>query len=76
MTRIGDGEVEAEMEVTKELSNSYGTLHGGASATAIDIVGTMALLSKDPKRPGVSVEINASYTSAAKIGEKVRMVGR
>lgn len=73
---IGDGHVEAELPVTTSLSNTYGTLHGGASATAIDIVGTMALLSRDPTKPGVSIEINSSYASAAKIGEKLRVVGR
>ena len=68
--------MEALLPVTTALSNSYGTLHGGASATVIDIVGSMALLSRDPTRPGVSVEINTTYTSAAKVGETVRVVGR
>lgn len=33
------------MVVPKSLTNSYGTLHGGASATLVDILGTMALVS-------------------------------
>ena len=36
----------------------------------------MALLSRDPTRPGVSVEINTSYCAAAKVGEEVKLVGR
>jgi acyl-coenzyme A thioesterase 13 len=53
-----------------------GTLHGGCSATLIDIVGTMCLLTHDPLRPGVSVEINSSYISSAKIGQKILIEGR
>ena len=33
------------------------TLHGGATATLVDVVGTLALLGRDPTRPGISVEM-------------------
>ena len=48
----------------------------GAIATLIDVVGTLALLTKDPKRAGVSVEMNISYMSAAKANQVVKMEGR
>lgn len=35
----------------------------------------MALLSKDPTRAGVSVEINTSYLASVPVGEEVTIVG-
>lgn len=40
MTKVGHGEVEATLPVSKALTNSYGTLHGGAASTIVDIAGT------------------------------------
>ena len=73
---IGDGVVKCTMPVTKEVSNVFNTLHGGATSTLIDVVGTMAVLSKDPVRPGVSVELNTSFVSAAKVGSEITCEGR
>jgi acyl-coenzyme A thioesterase 13 len=73
---IGDGVVKCTMPVTKEVSNVFNTLHGGATSTLIDVVGTMAVLSKDPVRPGVSVELNTSFVSAAKVGSVITCEGR
>ena len=73
---IGDGFVQCEVEVTPELSNSYATLHGGAISTIVDVVGTMALLTKDHSRAGVSVEINCCFLNAAKVGETVSVTGK
>ena len=36
----------------------------------------MALLTKDPHRAGVSIEMNTSFLSAASKGDKLRVVGR
>jgi uncharacterized protein (TIGR00369 family) len=60
------GDVETTMVVDQKVENSYGTLHGGAIATLVDIVGTLALLAKDNKRGGVTVDLNVSYTAAIK----------
>ena len=54
---IGDGQVACSLTVNEELSNNYGTLHGGATSTIVDIVGTMALLATDPTRAGVSIAL-------------------
>lgn len=70
------GTVTCELVVDTGLQNTYGTLHGGAIATIVDVVGTMALLAKDHLRAGVSVEMNISYLAAAKAGEKVLIHGR
>ena len=78
VTRVDEaaGEVEAEFEVEEGLQNAYETLHGGAAATLVDVVGTMALLARDPARAGVSVELSVAYVAAARAGETVRCLGR
>ena len=38
-------------------------------------VGTMALLSRDAGRPGVSIEMSQTFCAAAKVGERVTVVG-
>lgn len=35
----------------------------------------MALLTLDPLRAGVSIDLNVTFVAAAKVGEKVRIVG-
>ena len=74
-TKIGKDGVECTIQVTPGLTNNFGTLHGGATATLIDVVGTLALLGRDPMRPGVSVEMNQSVGAAAKEGETLHCYG-
>ena len=73
---IKDGFVRCTMPVETPTSNFYNTLHGGAAATLVDIVGTMAILTKDPLRAGVTVELNCSYMNAAKLGSDVIVEGK
>lgn len=75
ITTIGGGSVELTLEVNDGLANNFGTLHGGAIATIVDVVGTLALLSVDPHRAGVSVEMNQSFCAAAKVGDKLALTG-
>ena len=72
---IGVEGARCELTVTRSIANNFGTLHGGAASTLVDVVGTLALLGRDPTRPGVSVEMNQSFTSAAKVGQRVLAVG-
>jgi acyl-coenzyme A thioesterase 13 len=72
---VGSGKVTCSLVVAASHSNSYGTLHGGCTATMVDIVGTMAALCVDPLRPGVSVDMHISYLAAARVGERVTIVG-
>ena len=74
-TKIGPDGVECELTVSRELSNNFGTLHGGTTALLVDVVGTLALLGRDPKRPGVSVEMNQSFLAAAREGERLTIAG-
>ena len=70
------GRVVCVLPVTPGVQNAYGTLHGGCVATLVDVVGTMALLAADPKRPGVSVDMSVSFVAAAKAGSEVVVEGR
>jgi len=71
---IGPGKLIAAMVVEKHNLNMAETLHGGATATLIDVCMGMACFSK-----GVSVvtgNINISYLEAGKIGDKIIAVGQ
>ncbi|CAL1147083.1 unnamed protein product [Cladocopium goreaui] len=73
--KVEDGHVECKVLVTEAMQNSYGTMHGGCTATIVDVLGTMALLTKDSQRPGVSVEMSQSFLAPAKGGEVVFATG-
>ncbi|XP_055988496.1 acyl-coenzyme A thioesterase 13 [Sorex fumeus] len=65
------GKVVCELKVEEEHTNKMGTLHGGLTATLVDNISTLALLCTDRGLPGVSVDMNITYMSPAKIGEDV-----
>lgn len=65
------GHVVCEMPVCEEHTNRGGTLHGGLTATLVDVVSTTALLSTERAAPGVSVDMNITYMSAARVGEEL-----
>uniref|UniRef100_A0A2I3HBK3 Acyl-coenzyme A thioesterase 13 n=1 Tax=Nomascus leucogenys TaxID=61853 RepID=A0A2I3HBK3_NOMLE len=65
------GKVICEMKVEEEHTNAIGTLHGGLTATLVDNVSTMALLCTERGAPGVSVDMNITYMSPAKLGEDI-----
>ena len=72
---IGPTGVHCMLTVTESLANNFGTLHGGAVSTLVDVAGTLALLGRDPTRPGVSVEMNQSFCSGAQIGQTLSVHG-
>lgn len=76
VVHVGADKVVVELVVHQGLANAYGTLHGGATCTIVDVVSTMALLAIDPLRAGVSVDLNCSFLSAAKVGEKIVIEAR
>ncbi|XP_008691154.1 acyl-coenzyme A thioesterase 13 [Ursus americanus] len=63
------GKVICEMKVEEVHTNKYGTLHGGMTATLVDNISTMALMCTERGAPGVSVDMNITYMSPAKVGE-------
>ncbi|XP_022602958.1 acyl-coenzyme A thioesterase 13 [Seriola lalandi dorsalis] len=65
------GKVVCEMRVEEEHTNRGGTLHGGLTATLVDVISTMAIMYSERGAPGVSVDMNITYMNAAKMGEDV-----
>ncbi|KAM3857860.1 acyl-coenzyme A thioesterase 13 [Diretmus argenteus] len=65
------GKVVCEMKVEEEHTNRGGTLHGGLTATLVDVISTTAIMYSERGAPGVSVDMNITYMNAAKIGEDV-----
>lgn len=65
----GNGQCVAEMVVEKEHTNGFGTLHGGFTASAVDLFSSLAVMThprvvenidSTPSR-SVSVDIHVSY---------------
>ncbi len=48
--KVEEGKVTCSLVVDSTVCNSYGTLHGGASATLVDIAGTISLLTLNPQK--------------------------
>ncbi|XP_059965094.1 acyl-coenzyme A thioesterase 13 isoform X2 [Mesoplodon densirostris] len=65
------GKVICEVKVEEQHTNKMGTLHGGMTATLVDAVSTYALLCTERGAPGVSVDMNITYMSPAKMGEDI-----
>ena len=60
MVSGGGGKCQCEMTVTEDHLNRGGTLHGGMSATLVDVVSTMALMTTGEGNPGVSVDLSVA----------------
>lgn len=56
----GNGCCKCKLTVSEEHTNTGGTLHGGMTATMVDTISTMALLTTKPYSPGVSVDLSVS----------------
>ena len=66
-----EGSVKVEFDVLEEHTNSMGTLHGGLTASLIDLVTTTAILSSKRSEKGVSVDLHVIYMAPAKIGDTI-----
>lgn len=55
------GKVVCEMRVEEEHTNRGGTLHGGLTATLVDVISTMAIMYTERGAPGVSVDMNITW---------------
>ncbi|XP_078433968.1 thioesterase superfamily protein [Wolffia australiana] len=71
--RIEPGRVLCSMKVPPRLVNEFNTLHGGATMSLVDILGSAAILTMSHTTTGVSVEINVSYVSSARTGEEIEI---
>lgn len=73
---IEPGRVVCSMKVPPRLLNGGNFLHGGATATLVDLVGTAAMCTAGAPASGVSVEINVSYLDAAFADEEIEIEAR
>ncbi|KAI4336433.1 hypothetical protein L6164_014962 [Bauhinia variegata] len=64
------------MKVPTRFLNCGNSLHGGATATLVDLVGSASISTIGSPRTGVSVEINVSYLDAAYVDEDIEIEGR
>ncbi|KZV22815.1 acyl-coenzyme A thioesterase 13 [Dorcoceras hygrometricum] len=67
------GRVLCSFVVPPRLLNTGNSLHGGATATLVDIVGSAAIFTMGAPTTGVSVEINVSYLDGAFVGEEIEI---
>ncbi|KAM1422401.1 hypothetical protein ACFX2I_004538 [Malus domestica] len=70
------GRIVCSFKVPPRLLNGGNFMHGGATATLVDLIGSAALLSSGALNVGVSVEINVSYLDSAYPGEDVEIESR
>lgn len=69
---VEGGKARVRLPVSEAVQNLNGALHGGAVATLVDVVGTLAIMSADRDgRPGVSTDLNVSWFSPAPGGATV-----
>eukprot|EP00900_Chrysochromulina_parva_P010866 jgi/Chrpa1/19781/Chrysochromulina_OHIO_Genome00025071-RA len=59
------------LDVTGAHTNSFHTLHGGCSASLVDVLGTAAVAFDDPVECGVAATLDVQYLSTARLGEQV-----
>ena len=73
ITAAENGNLQAEMEVCPEHTNRGGSLHGGFTATLVDQMSTLALLTHTDENlaAGVSIELNVSFLSPANVGDHI-----
>jgi uncharacterized protein (TIGR00369 family) len=61
IAEIHDDGITVEMEVTPELYNFYGVLHGGASASLVDAAMGIAITHHYPGNKTATVELKINY---------------
>ncbi|KAL1188828.1 hypothetical protein V5N11_021988 [Cardamine amara subsp. amara] len=70
---IEPGRVVCSMKIPPHLLNAGNFLHGGATATLVDLLGSAAIYTTGVPHSGVSVEINVSYLDAAFLDEEIEI---
>ncbi|XVE86391.1 hypothetical protein DITRI_Ditri18aG0031400 [Diplodiscus trichospermus] len=73
---IEQGRVICSMKVPPRLLNAGNFLHGGATASLVDLVGSAVIYTYGVSSSGVSVEINISYLDAAYVDEEIEIEAR
>lgn len=71
ITKVGDDFLEARMPVDHRTIQPVGILHGGATATLAETLGSMAstlVIADQPGKQAVGLELNISHLSAMQQG--------
>ncbi|KAL9233402.1 hypothetical protein vseg_008411 [Gypsophila vaccaria] len=74
--RIEHGRILCTFPVPPRLLNTANTLHGGAIASLVDLIGSAVIYTVGAPSTGVSVEINVSYLDAAQLDEEIEIEGK
>jgi acyl-coenzyme A thioesterase 13 len=73
----GEGRARARILVVETMQNLFGNLHGGAIATLVDDIGTLAIISADREhRLGVTTDLNVSYFAPGRAGSAILVEGK
>ncbi|AEO63838.1 af81df5a-9ebe-4f06-9f75-6d8024f65fa1 [Thermothielavioides terrestris] len=76
-THARKGLFTARLRLGAQHLNSGGGIHGAVSATLVDWAGGLAIAAWDLRAAtGVSVDINISYLSSARLGDEIEIEGR
>ncbi|CAH8391838.1 unnamed protein product [Eruca vesicaria subsp. sativa] len=70
---IETGRIICSMKVQPHLLNAGNFLHGGATATLVDLIGSAVIFTTGVTSSGVSVEINVSYLDSAFLDEEIEI---
>lgn len=68
-----NGSLLAELEVATEHLNFFGGLHGGCTATLVDLVSTLAFNTHQSGSTGTTVDMTISYLNSAKLGDVIEI---
>ncbi|GMI67153.1 hypothetical protein like AT1G04290 [Hibiscus trionum] len=70
---VEKGRVLCSMKVPPRLLNAGNFLHGGATASLVDLVGSAVVYTYGASSSGVSVEISITYLDSAYVGEEIEI---
>eukprot|EP00126_Sphaerothecum_destruens_P012772 Sdes_comp21881_c0_seq1m20425 len=72
-----EGHCVCELTIQEEHENRMGSLHGGMTATLIDVVSTLSVALKHKEHlPGVSVDMTINYLNPGKEGDTILIDAR
>ncbi|XP_069701571.1 acyl-coenzyme A thioesterase 13-like [Periplaneta americana] len=71
IVNAGEGRLQAELVLGSEHLNLKGTLHGGMTATLVDVMPSMGFMTHQRGVIGTTLDLRISYLKAAKEGETV-----
>ncbi|XP_077248779.1 thioesterase superfamily protein [Tasmannia lanceolata] len=70
---IEPGRILCSMKVPPRLLNTGNFMHGGATASLVDLIGSAAIFTVGSQTSGVSIEISVSYLDAAFLDEEIEI---